>query len=94
MFLRTQSLSMTNLQFLILKHSTLMRYILNELHAYEHDYSDVLSPLPHDRWGSLLGEHRLVDPASTEEVWMSHVSLASEVNTVKDKIGSVKTTVN
>lgn len=42
-FLRAQSLSMTNLQFLILKHSTLMRYILNELHAYEHDYSDMIT---------------------------------------------------
>ena len=86
---------MTNLQFLVLKHDTLMRYyVLDELHTYEHDYSDVLCPLPQDRWDSLLGKHALVAPASTEEVQMSHASLASEVRTVKDEIGSVKSTVN
>ena len=85
---------MTNLQFLVLKHDTLMRYLLDELHTYEHDYSDVLCPLPQDGWDSLLGEHALVAPALTEEVQMSHASLASEVKTVKDEIGSVKSTVN
>ena len=87
-------LSMTNLQFLVLKHDTLMRYLLDKLHTYEHHYSDVLCPLPQDRWDSLLGKHALVAPASTEEVWMSHASLASKAKTVKDKIGSVKSTVN
>lgn len=68
------------------QHDTLMRYLLDELHTYEHDYSDALCPLPRDGRDSLLGERALVAPASTEEVRMFHASLASEVSTVKGEI--------
>jgi hypothetical protein len=36
----------------------LIRYLLDELHHYENDYSDALCPIPREATKSLFGEHR------------------------------------
>ncbi|KIK73848.1 hypothetical protein PAXRUDRAFT_20439 [Paxillus rubicundulus Ve08.2h10] len=50
------------------KHrDTMIRYLLDELHAYETDHGDALCPIQREANVSLLGEHTLVKPATTED---------------------------
>ncbi|KAG2140603.1 hypothetical protein DEU56DRAFT_734911 [Suillus clintonianus] len=42
---------------------TLVRYLLDELHAYENDYSDALAPISRGANTSLAGEQALMRPA-------------------------------
>jgi hypothetical protein len=44
--------------------------------------------------GSLLGEHVLVRPVSTQEVRLMHTSISSDVRGVHDEMGAVRATVN
>lgn len=44
-----------------------MRYLLDELHTYEEDYSNALRPIPLDANKSHAGVARLAAPLSTEE---------------------------
>ncbi|KAI6004432.1 hypothetical protein F5J12DRAFT_707691, partial [Pisolithus orientalis] len=37
-------------------HDMLMCYLLNELHCYENDHSNVLRPVSHEADGSFAGE--------------------------------------
>jgi hypothetical protein len=57
------------------QHDMLICYLLDELHAYEMDYSDALAPISHDANISLAGEHALTRPASTEELHMVHADV-------------------
>ncbi|KAG1888119.1 hypothetical protein F4604DRAFT_1674537 [Suillus subluteus] len=68
---------------------TLVRYLLDELHAYETDYSDALAPISRGADVSLAGEHALARPASTEELRMVHASVAADVNCLRNDISSV-----
>ncbi|KAF9242145.1 hypothetical protein BU15DRAFT_44465 [Melanogaster broomeanus] len=58
---------------------TLIRYLLDELHTYETDYSDALAPVPREVNESLLGEATLVEPMSTEELRDVHTSITTDV---------------
>jgi hypothetical protein len=68
---------------------TLVRYLLDELHAYETDYSDALAPISGDADASLAGEHALASPASTKELR----SVTADVNGLRSDIGSVNDTL-
>ncbi|KAG1879967.1 hypothetical protein F4604DRAFT_1679111 [Suillus subluteus] len=68
---------------------TLVRYLLNELHAYETDYSDALAPISRGADVSLAGEHALARPVSTEELCMVHASVAADVNCLRNDISSI-----
>ncbi|KAJ8593535.1 Bromodomain-containing protein [Rhizopogon salebrosus TDB-379] len=68
---------------------TLVRYLLDELHAYETDYSDALAPISRGADASLAGEHALASPASTEELR----SVAADVKGLCSDIGSVNNTL-
>jgi hypothetical protein len=75
------------------QRDTLLRYLLDELHSYEEDYSGALCPLQNEADVSLLGEHRLVGPASAEEVQMMHGSISSEFKLVQSDLGMMKLTI-
>lgn len=66
-----------------------MRYLLDELYVYEEDYSGALCPIQNEGNVSLLGEHRLVAPVSTEEMRMMHNAISSELRSVKSDVGIV-----
>ncbi|KAG1845309.1 hypothetical protein DFJ58DRAFT_730899 [Suillus subalutaceus] len=68
---------------------TLVRYLLDELHTYETDYSDALAPISRGADASLAGEYALARPVSTEELRMVHASVATDVNSLHNEIGSV-----
>ncbi|KAG2110244.1 uncharacterized protein F5147DRAFT_796945, partial [Suillus discolor] len=72
---------------------TLVRYLLDELHAYETDYSDALAPISRGADVSLAGEHALVRPASTEELRMVHASVAADVNCLRNDISLVNSSL-
>ena len=50
------------------KVDTLMRYLINSLQADENDYGDQLNPLKNEVGKSLMGEHRVMEPATTGDV--------------------------
>ncbi|KAG2339458.1 hypothetical protein BDR05DRAFT_951218 [Suillus weaverae] len=62
------------------QRNTLIRYLLDELHTYETDYSDALAPFSRKAESSLVGEQALMRPASTEELCMVHASVTADVN--------------
>ncbi|KAG2094650.1 uncharacterized protein F5147DRAFT_819885 [Suillus discolor] len=72
---------------------TLVRYLLDELHAYETDYSDALAPISRGTDASLAGEHALTRPASTEELHMVHASVAADVNSLRNDMRSLTSVV-
>jgi hypothetical protein len=72
----------------------LIRYLLDELHSYEEDHSDALCPVQREAQGSLLGEHVLVRPVSTEEVRLLHTSISSDVKGVHNEMGAMRAAVN
>jgi hypothetical protein len=71
------------------QRDTLLRYLLDELHSYEDDYSDALCPIQREADVSLLGEHRLVAPASTEEMRMMHTALTSDIKAVQTNVSDM-----
>jgi hypothetical protein len=76
------------------QRDTLIRYLLDELHSYEEDHSDALCPVQREAEGSLLGEHVLVQPVSTQEVRLMHTSISSGVKEVHDEMDAMRATVN
>ncbi|KAG1870629.1 hypothetical protein DFJ58DRAFT_652909 [Suillus subalutaceus] len=73
---------------------TLVHYLLDELHTYETDYSDALAPISCGADASLAGEYALARPASTEELRMVHASVATDVNSLRNEIGSVNNSLH
>ncbi|KAG1723917.1 uncharacterized protein EDB91DRAFT_1063111 [Suillus paluster] len=71
----------------------LVRYLLDELHTYETDYSNVLAPISCSTDASLAGEHALTRPASTEELHMVHASVAADVNGLRNDMHSLTSVV-
>lgn len=59
-----------------------MRYLLNELHAYETDYSNALAPTSWEATAPFAGEAVLLCPASTEALNMVHAALTADVTTL------------
>jgi hypothetical protein len=88
-----QSLSAdTALEFFFshcIQRDSLVRYLLDELHAYETDHSDALAPTSHGADASPAGEHALASPASTEELR----SVAADVNCLRSDIELVNNTL-
>ena len=77
-----------------MQRDTLIRYLLDELHSYEEDHSDALCPVQREAQTSLLGEHVLVQPVSTQEFRLAHTSIHSRMKGMQDEMGSVKATVD
>ncbi|KIK32078.1 hypothetical protein CY34DRAFT_760908 [Suillus luteus UH-Slu-Lm8-n1] len=73
---------------------TLVRYLLDELHTYEADYSDALAPISRGANASLAGEYALARPASTEELRMVHESVTTDVNSLRNEIRSVNNSLH
>ncbi|KAG1848957.1 hypothetical protein DFJ58DRAFT_729717 [Suillus subalutaceus] len=71
----------------------LVHYLLDELHAYETDYSNALAPISRGADASLAGEHALTRPASTEELRMVHASVAADVNGLRNDMRSLTSVV-
>ncbi|KAG1767407.1 hypothetical protein EDD22DRAFT_819284 [Suillus occidentalis] len=77
------------------KHrDTLVRYLLDELHTYEADYSDALAPISRGTNASLASEYVLAKPASTEELRMVHESVITDVNSLRNEIRSVNNSLH
>jgi hypothetical protein len=58
-----------------LKNDTLIRYLVNELTAIEHDHRDALRPVPIDAELSFMGDHILKQPTTAGETRELHESL-------------------
>ncbi|KIN99347.1 hypothetical protein M404DRAFT_155578, partial [Pisolithus tinctorius Marx 270] len=70
--------------------NTLMHYLLDELHCYKDDHSDVLHPVSHEADGSFAGEAALTRPASTEALNMAHTSLTADVASLHSTMKEVR----
>jgi hypothetical protein len=68
---------------------TLIRYLLDELHSYETDYSDALAPVSRGADISLAGERELTRPASAEELRTFHSSVVADMNGLRSDVGLV-----
>ncbi|KAH0840287.1 hypothetical protein J3R83DRAFT_1295 [Lanmaoa asiatica] len=72
--------SQQSLTALLFQRDTLIRYLLDELHTYETDYSDTLAPVPHNADNSsLMGEATLIQPVTTKELRSVHTSVTTDV---------------
>ena len=72
-----------------------MRYLLDELHAYEHDYSGALRPLvSHKDNPSLAGDRALCAPATRKELASFQTSIIADVKDVRDALASVHADVH
>jgi len=65
------------------QRDTLIRYLLDELHTYETDYSDALAPVLCNANDSLMGEAALIQPVSAEELRSVHTSVTTDVRGLK-----------
>lgn len=59
-----------------------MKYLLDELHSYENDYSGLLGPVQREVDVSFLGEHSSVAPASNERVELMYQSISSDMRAI------------
>ena len=66
-----------------------MCYLLDELHAYEHDYSGALHPLvSHKDSPSLAGDRALCAPAMRKELASFQTSIIADVKDVRDALAN------
>ncbi|KAF9220457.1 hypothetical protein BS17DRAFT_810670 [Gyrodon lividus] len=75
------------------KHNTLIRYLLDELYAYEADYSNALAPIQQELDQSLAGEAALVQPMSTEELRMVHSSVTVNMQELRADMDNIAQSV-
>jgi hypothetical protein len=73
--------------------NTLIRYLLDELYAYEANYSDTLAPIQQETDQSLAGEAALVRPMSTEELRMVHSSVMGDIQELQAEMGDIANSV-
>ena len=66
-----------------------MHYLLDELHAYEHDYSGALHRVSHNADPSLAGDHALCAPASRKELASFQTSIMASVKGVRGALTSL-----
>jgi hypothetical protein len=71
------------------KRDTMIRYLLDELHAYETDHSDALCPIQREANVSLLGEHSLVKPATTEDVRILQANINTDLQQAVRQITNI-----
>ncbi|KAF8452794.1 hypothetical protein L210DRAFT_3468878 [Boletus edulis BED1] len=76
------------------QHDTLIRYLLDELHMYETDHSNTLASRPQNANESLMGEHSLVQPVTTEEVRSMMASVEANISDLRTQMGHVKGVVD
>lgn len=76
------------------QRNTLIRYLLDELYAYEADYSDALAPIQQETDQSLAGEAALVQPMSTEELQMVHSSVTGDIRELQADMGIIANSVH
>jgi hypothetical protein len=67
----------------------MIRYLLDKLHAYETDHSDALCPIQREADVSLLGEHALVKPATTEDVWILQANISTDLQQAVREITNI-----
>ena len=74
-----------------------MHYLLDELHAYEHDYSGALRQVPLKNNPSLAGDRALYAPASRKELASFQTSVLGDIKDVHGaltnlnaKVGHIK----
>ena len=60
-----------------------MHYLLDELHAYEHDYSGALRRVPLKNNPSLAGDRALYAPASRKELASFQTSVLGDIKDVR-----------
>ena len=66
-----------------------MRYLLDELHAYEHDYSGTPRPLvSHKDSPSLASDRALCAPATRKELASFQTSIIADVKDVHDALAN------
>ncbi|KAH0832355.1 hypothetical protein J3R83DRAFT_13378 [Lanmaoa asiatica] len=76
------------------RRDTLIRYLLDELHTYETDYSDALAPVPHNADNSsLMGEATLIQPVTTEELRSVHTSVTTDVRGLRARMDTLTSAV-
>ncbi|KAG1883365.1 hypothetical protein F4604DRAFT_1920566 [Suillus subluteus] len=68
------------------QRDTLIRYLLDELSTYENDHSDALCPTQNEADGSLLGEHRLVKPACSQDLQLMQQFITADVADLRSDI--------
>ena len=68
-----------------------MRYLLDELHAYEHDYSGALRLVQHKDNPSLAGDCALCAPALRKELASFQTSIMAEVKDVRNALANLAT---
>ena len=68
-----------------------MRHPLDELHAYEHDYSGALRLVQHKDNSSLAGDRALCAPASRKELVSFQTSIMAEVKDVRNALANLAT---
>ncbi|KAF8126598.1 hypothetical protein EV363DRAFT_1525718 [Boletus edulis] len=75
---------------------TLIRYLLDELHTYETDYSDALAPARVQRHAndSLMGEAALIQPVSVEDVRSMMDSFGANFSDLRTHMVHVNGTVH
>ncbi|KAJ7192757.1 hypothetical protein GGX14DRAFT_528316 [Mycena pura] len=68
---------------------TLIKYLLDELHTYEDDYSGMLLPNQPDLDRTFLGEGSSTSTATAEQMTLMHQSLSADMRTVSSAITSL-----
>jgi len=71
-----------------------MRYLLDELHAYEHDYSGALCQVSHKANPSLAGDRALYAPASRKELASFQTLIMADVKDIHGAITNLDTKVD
>ena len=73
-----------------LQNYTLIRYLLDELHYYQHNYSDALwRPRRSDTDMSLIADRALLAPASREELRSFHSSVTADLREIHDTVATL-----
>ena len=70
-----------------------MRYLLDELHAYEHDYSGALRQVSHKANSSLAGERALYAPALRMELTSFQTLIIADMKDVHGSLANLDTNV-
>ena len=70
-----------------------MCYLLDELHAYEHDYSGALRRVSHKANSSLAGERALYAPASRMELASFQTLIMADMKDVHGSLANLDTKV-
>ena len=75
---------------LYLQNYTLIHYLLDELHYYQHDYSDTLRrPHRSDADMSLIADRALLAPASREELRSFHSSVTADLREIRNAVATL-----